>query len=116
MIQEMSKSIELVSFVKNRVCTPCESKECNCSEHSGLEHILSGDCEHQVVAHGDHLDVVINGQLHHPHNEHYDYHGIYDPNLHKQMTPFTQYFRSMMYILLFIFELVVSMTIQNHKM
>lgn len=80
------------------VCTPCETAECHCAEHPGLEHILSGEYNNEVVTHEDHVDVVINGHLHHPHDSHYDYHGIYDPAQHKKITSFTKTFRDMMYL------------------
>jgi len=33
------------------------------------------DCGHPAVPHGDHVDYLVNGRLHHPHNGHCDDHG-----------------------------------------
>ena len=66
-------------FLICRVCSPCESKDCNCSEHAGVDHLLNSNCTHQVVEHNGHYDFVMNGNLHHLHNNHFDNHGIYDP-------------------------------------
>lgn len=32
-------------------------------------------CGHPAVAHGDHWDYLVDGQLHHPHGDHCDHHG-----------------------------------------
>lgn len=58
---------------------------------------MSGQTDHEVVTHEDHVDFVINGQLHHPHDSHFDYHGIYDPSKHKKITDFTKTFRNLVY-------------------
>ena len=33
------------------------------------------DCGHEAVPHGDHIDYLVNGRLHHPHGDHCDDHG-----------------------------------------
>lgn len=33
------------------------------------------DCGHAAVPHGDHVDYLVNGRLHHPHDGHCDDHG-----------------------------------------
>ena len=33
------------------------------------------DCGHETVQHGDHVDYVVGGHLHHPHGDHCDHHG-----------------------------------------
>lgn len=38
-------------------------------------HIHGPDCGHEAVPHGDHLDYVVDGRLHHPHGDHCDDHG-----------------------------------------
>ena len=44
---------------------------------SGHEHAHAHgpNCGHQAVPHGDHVDYVVDGRLHHPHNGHCDDHG-----------------------------------------
>ena len=37
-------------------------------------------CGHAVVAHGDHVDYVVDGMLHSPHGGHCDDHGPVDPS------------------------------------
>lgn len=51
-------------------CTP----EHDCSEHES-SHQHGTDCGHEAVPHGDHLDYLIEGHLHHPHGDHCDDHG-----------------------------------------
>ena len=46
----------------------------NCQSHdSGHKH--GPNCGHQAVPHGDHVDYLVDGHLHHPHNGHCDNHG-----------------------------------------
>jgi hypothetical protein len=51
-------------------CTP--EHEC---EHHDAEHQHGPDCGHEPVQHGDHIDYVVGGHLHHPHGDHCDHHG-----------------------------------------
>lgn len=46
--------------------------ECNGHE-TGHEH--GPGCGHEAVPHGDHIDYIVDGHLHHPHNGHCDNHG-----------------------------------------
>ena len=32
-------------------------------------------CGHEAVPHGDHVDYLVEGHLHHPHGDHCDHHG-----------------------------------------
>ena len=32
-------------------------------------------CGHEAVPHGNHIDFLVNGRLHHPHGDHCDDHG-----------------------------------------
>lgn len=32
-------------------------------------------CGHEAVPHGDHVDYIVDGRLHHPHGDHCDDHG-----------------------------------------
>ena len=38
-------------------------------------HKHGGDCGHEQVPHGDHVDYLVDDRLHHPHGEHCDIHG-----------------------------------------
>jgi hypothetical protein len=46
-------------------CTP----EMHCS------HVHGPNCGHEQVPHGDHIDYLVDGRLHHPHGDHCDDHG-----------------------------------------
>jgi DNA-binding transcriptional ArsR family regulator len=51
-------------------CTPSHS----CGGHpAGHQH--GAGCGHEAVPHGDHVDYLVNGHLHHPHAGHCDDHG-----------------------------------------
>ncbi len=45
-----------------------------CSGHSP-SHVHGPDCGHEAVPHGDHIDYLVDGHLHHPHDGHCDNHG-----------------------------------------
>jgi hypothetical protein len=45
-----------------------------CSAHDG-QHRHGPGCGHDAVPHGTHVDYLVNGHLHHPHNGHCDHHG-----------------------------------------
>jgi hypothetical protein len=46
-------------------CTP----EVKCS------HAHGPGCGHEAIPHGDHVDFLVDGHLHHPHGDHCDDHG-----------------------------------------
>jgi hypothetical protein len=46
----------------------------DCGAHDGSHHHGDG-CGHPAVPHGDHLDYLVAGHLHHPHGSHCDNHG-----------------------------------------
>jgi len=51
-------------------CTP----DHNCAGHpKGHKH--GPGCGHEAVPHGDHVDYLVDGHLHHPHGDHCDNHG-----------------------------------------
>ena len=52
----------------------CCSKGHTCSSHDA-KHIHGDGCGHKAVAHGDHMDYVVDGHLHHAHGGHCDNHG-----------------------------------------
>jgi hypothetical protein len=39
------------------------------------EHLHGPDCGHEAVPHGDHVDYLVDGRLHRPHDGHCDDHG-----------------------------------------
>ena len=47
--------------------------KCTPQVHCSREH--GPNCEHQQVPHGDHVDYLVDGRLHHPHGDHCDDHG-----------------------------------------
>jgi hypothetical protein len=51
-------------------CTP----EHKCSGHDA-EHKHGSQCGHEAVPHGDHVDYIVAGHLHHPCGQHCDHHG-----------------------------------------
>src|SRR5262245_4013786 len=51
-------------------CTPGHS----CNGHDA-SHKHGPSCGHEGVPHGDHVDYLVDGHLHHPHSGHCDDHG-----------------------------------------
>jgi hypothetical protein len=51
-------------------CTPAHA----CGGHDAT-HRHSAGCGHEAVPHGDHVDYLVGGHLHHPHGGHCDDHG-----------------------------------------
>jgi len=51
-------------------CTP----DHDCGAHDG-GHEHGPGCGHEALPHGDHIDYVVDGHLHHPHSGHCDDHG-----------------------------------------
>ena len=45
-----------------------------CDGHDA-DHVHGPGCGHEAVPHGDHIDYIVNGHLHHQHNGHCDNHG-----------------------------------------
>ncbi len=46
----------------------------DCGSHGG-DHTHGPGCGHEAVPHGDHVDFLVEGHLHHPHDGHCDDHG-----------------------------------------
>lgn len=59
-----------ISDTNPSVCTPNHQ----CSGHDA-SHVHGPDCGHEAVPHGDHVDYLVDGHLHHPHGNHCDDHG-----------------------------------------
>jgi hypothetical protein len=51
-------------------CTPSH----RCGGHDAT-HVHGIGCGHPAVPHGDHIDYLVDGHLHHPHDGHCDFHG-----------------------------------------
>ena|SRR5947209_17111237 len=51
-------------------CTPSH----NCGKHEKA-HRHGPGCGHEAVPHGDHVDYLVDGHLHHAHGDHCDDHG-----------------------------------------
>lgn len=51
-------------------CTPAHA----CGAHDAA-HRHGPGCGHEAVPHGDHVDYLVAGHLHHPHGNHCDDHG-----------------------------------------
>ncbi|QOY87848.1 hypothetical protein [Paludibaculum fermentans] len=59
-----------VSSANPDACTPAHT----CAGHeAGHRHGVG--CGHEPVPHGDHVDYLVDGHLHHPHESHCDDHG-----------------------------------------
>jgi hypothetical protein len=52
-------------------CTPSHS----CAAHKQA-HTHGSNCGHEAVPHGNHVDYLVDGHLHHPHGSHCDDHGM----------------------------------------
>ena len=66
---EVEEHTLAVSAANPERCTP--------GNHAGHDatHRHGPDCGHEAVPHGDHVDYLVAGQLHHPHADHCDDHG-----------------------------------------
>lgn len=42
------------------------------------DHTHGPDCGHEAIKHGDHMDYIVDGRLHHQHGDHCDDHGPVD--------------------------------------
>ena len=59
-----------VSATNPAQCTPKHS----CKGHDKT-HKHGPSCGHPAIPHGDHVDYLVDGHLHHPHGDHCDDHG-----------------------------------------
>lgn len=46
-----------------------------CTPQTRCSHQHGPSCGHEAVPHGDHVDYLVGGRLHHPHGDHCDDHG-----------------------------------------
>ena len=55
---------------------PVDSRNpARCTPEITCGHKHGPGCGHEAVPHGDHLDYLVDGHLHHPHGDHCDDHG-----------------------------------------
>jgi len=59
-----------VSSANPDACTP----DHGCAGHQS-GHMHGPGCGHEAVPHGNHVDYLVEGHLHHPHDGHCDNHG-----------------------------------------
>lgn len=43
--------------------------------HACGNHVHGEGCGHEAIPHGDHIDYIVDGRLHHQHGDHCDDHG-----------------------------------------
>lgn len=54
---------------------PAECTSGHDCDHHDDAHEHGPGCGHDAVQHGDHVDYLVAGHLHHPHGDHCDHHG-----------------------------------------
>jgi hypothetical protein len=54
--------------------TGCTNGGSGCGGHAA-SHVHGANCGHEAVPHGDHVDYIVDGRLHHQHGDHCDDHG-----------------------------------------
>jgi hypothetical protein len=67
---QVDEHVVEVSAANPAGCTPNHA----CAGHDA-GHRHGAGCGHEAVPHGDHVDYLVNGHLHHPHGGHCDDHG-----------------------------------------
>ncbi len=67
---KVEEHVVAVSATNPGACTPAHS----CAGHP-KDHKHGSGCGHPAVPHGDHVDYLVDGHLHHPHGTHCDDHG-----------------------------------------
>lgn len=66
----MDEHVLAISDQNPESCTPSHT----CPGHE-TDHIHGPNCGHEAVPHGNHVDYLVNGHLHFPHQAHCDHHG-----------------------------------------
>lgn len=84
MKEEINSNMNLKSIITIESCSPFVF-ECNDNSFETfvnqlqkkveLDHNHSPICGHIPLKHGNHIDYIVNGYLHHPHDNHCDFHG-----------------------------------------
>lgn len=66
----MDEHVLAISDQNPEFCTPSHT----CPGHEA-DHAHGPTCGHEAVPHGNHVDYLVNGHLHYPHQAHCDHHG-----------------------------------------
>lgn len=66
----VEKHVLAVSETNPAACTSSQP----CAGHDS-DHVHGPGCGHEAIQHGDHIDYIVDGRLHHPHGDHCDDHG-----------------------------------------
>ena len=53
----------------------CTQSHGQAASGHAANHVHGPGCGHEAVPHGDHVDYLVDGHLHHPHGDHCDNHG-----------------------------------------
>ena len=61
--------------VDEHVIEVSEKNPVRCTPEIHCDHQHGPGCGHEAVPHGDHMDYLVDGRLHHPHGDHCDDHG-----------------------------------------
>jgi hypothetical protein len=61
--------------VDEHVIEVSDTNPSRCTPETRCSHTHGPGCGHEPVPHGDHVDYLVDGRLHHPHNGHCDDHG-----------------------------------------
>ncbi|MCF8998616.1 hypothetical protein [Acinetobacter nectaris] len=71
-LQSDSKEEHKISVDGKNPAECTQGHECSGHEKG---HVHGPDCGHEAVPHGDHIDYLVDGHLHHQHDGHCDNHG-----------------------------------------
>jgi hypothetical protein len=61
--------------VDEHVIEVSDTNPLRCTPETRCSHTHGPGCGHEQVPHGDHVDYLVDGRLHHPHDSHCDDHG-----------------------------------------
>jgi hypothetical protein len=61
--------------IDEHVIEVSDTNPLRCTPETRCSHTHGPGCGHEQVPHGDHVDYLVDGRLHHPHDSHCDDHG-----------------------------------------
>ena len=61
--------------VDEHVIAVSATNPAQCTPQVHCSHTHGPNCGHEAIPHGDHVDYLVAGRLHHPHGDHRDDHG-----------------------------------------
>jgi len=78
-----NKEEDCCEKIEKQIKSCCEKtrekvSSCFCKETKEYHHNHGPNCEHLRIVHNDHLDYIVDGNLHYPHEGHCDNHGQID--------------------------------------